>query len=46
MKMYTYAANDMRGINDFVNKNKIPQEHIVQIFETADKTFMLVYYAE
>ena len=46
MRMLTEAANDMREINDFVNKNAIPREHIVNIFQSKDGTFMLVYYAE
>ena len=46
MKMFTYAANDMRSINDFVNKKGIQQEQIVNVFSSADGTFMLVYFAE
>jgi len=46
MKMYTEAANSLRDINDFVNDHNIPQEHIVNIFETQDGVFMLIYFAE
>ncbi len=46
MKMYTEAANSLRDINEFVNRNHIPKEHIVNIFESHDGTFMLVYFAE
>lgn len=46
MKMFTKAANDMREINTFVNENRIPQENIVNIFQSKDGIYMLVYFTE
>lgn len=46
MRMRTKAANDMREINDFVNEKNIPKEHIVNIFQSSDGVYMLVYYSE
>ncbi len=46
MKMLTQAANDMREINNFVNQNGIPQENIVNIFQSKDGVYMLVYFVE
>lgn len=46
MKMFTIVKNDLREINNFVNAHAIPQEHIVNIFQSNDGTFTLVYYAE
>lgn len=44
--MYTYGANTMRGIEDFVNANGIDRKNIVDIFQSHDGDFVLVYYAE
>lgn len=44
--MFTCSKNDMRAINAFVNEHKIPQENIVEILQSNDGTFLLVYYAE
>ena len=46
MRMFTHAANDMRAINDFVNEKGISQEQIVEVFQSNDGTYMLVYFAE
>jgi hypothetical protein len=46
MKMFTKAANNMREINDFVNQMNIPKEHIVNIFQSKDGLYTLVYFAE
>lgn len=46
MKMFTHAANDMREINQFVNENDIQKEHIVNVFQSTDGTYLLIYYAE
>ena len=46
MKMFTIVTNGMREINDFVNEHAIPQEHIVNIFQSNDGTYTLVYFAE
>lgn len=46
MKMFTQAANDMREINRFVNENGIEKDRIVNIFQSTDGTYLLVYYAE
>ena len=44
-QMYTYSANSMREINDFVNENNIKQEQIVSILPAADGTFFISYYS-
>ena len=44
--MLTHAANQMREIEDFINANSIPKEHIVNIFQSQDGTFMVVYFVE
>ena len=44
--MFTQAANDMRGINDFVNAKGISKDQIVEIIQSNDGTYLLVYYAE
>lgn len=46
MRMQTYAANQMREIEDFVNANGIEKKDIVDIFQSKDGDFELVYYAE
>jgi hypothetical protein len=46
MKMFTFAANDMRTINQFVNDHGIEQSHIVNIFPSPDGAYLLVYFAE
>lgn len=46
MKMYTQAFNDMRELNDFVNANDISKDRIVNVFQSKDGTYLLVYYAE
>lgn len=46
MRMYTFAANDMRGIQNEVNRLKLTKDQIVNIIQCADKTYMLVYFAE
>ena len=44
--MFTFAANDMRVINQFVNEHGIRKEDIVNIFPSPDGTFLLSYFAE
>lgn len=46
MKMFTQAANDMREINDFVNEKGISNDQIVEILQSKDGTYMLVYFDE
>ena len=46
MKMLTHAANKMREIEEFINANNIPKEHIVNIFQSQDGTFMVIYFGE
>lgn len=46
MKMYTIAANDMRGIQDKVNELGLTKDQIVNILQSADGTFLLIYYGE
>ncbi len=45
-KMYTYAANSMRAIDEFVNENGIQKEQIVSILPSPDGTFFICYYAD
>ncbi len=44
--MYTHGANSMREIEKFVNDNGIDKKDIVDIFQSKDGSFFLVYYAE
>ena len=46
MKMFTFAANDMRTINQFVNDHKIEQSQIVNIFPSPDGEYVLTYFEE
>ena len=46
MRMQTYAANQMREIEDFVNEKGIDRKNIVDIFQSKEGDFILVYYAE
>lgn len=46
MKLYTFEANQMRDIEDFVNNNGIDRKDIVEIFQAKDGDYVLVYYAE
>lgn len=46
MRMCTFAANQMRDIENFVNESGIKKENIVDIFQSKDGDFELVYYAE
>ena len=46
MRMETYVANDMRGINDHINANGIKKEQIVTIFQENDGLFVVTYYTE
>ena len=46
MRMQTFAANQMRDIENFVNESGIKKENIVGIFQSKDGDFELVYYAE
>lgn len=46
MRMRTYAANQLRDIEKFVNEYGIKKEDIVDIFQSKAGDFMLVYYAE
>ena len=46
MRMITQAANKLREINDFVNEHNIPKDHIVNIFQSKDGIYNLVYYEE
>ena len=43
MGFRTKAFDDMRQLMDFVNENKIKKEDIVNIFQSADKQFILNY---
>lgn len=46
MKMYTVAANDMREINNKVNEMGLTKDQIVNIIQSIDGTYLLIYYAE
>lgn len=46
MKMYTIAANDMREIQTKVNELGLKKDQIVSILQSADGTFLLIYYGE
>ena len=46
MKMFTFAANDMRAITQFVNDHGIKKENIVSIFASPDGTYLLSYFGE
>ncbi len=46
MRMETYAANQLRDIEKFVNEHGIEKKDIVDIFQSKDGDFMIVYYAE
>lgn len=46
MKMYTRAFNQMKEVNTFVNDEGITKDNIINIFQSNDGTFLLVYYAE
>lgn len=46
MKMCTFAANDMRAINQFVNEHGIEKSQIVNIFPSPDGEYVLTYFEE
>lgn len=46
MEMRTFTANDMREINDFVNRNGIEKDQIVNIFPTSDGEYVLTYFVQ
>lgn len=46
MRMHTKAFDRMLELVDYVNVNGIPQERIVNIFESQAKNFILIYYAK
>lgn len=46
MKMYTMSFNKMREVEEFINSNGISKENIINVFQLADKTFTVVYYAD
>ena len=45
MKMFTYAFNDERELNEFVNEKGISQEQIVNIYP-ENGMVILHYFAE
>lgn len=45
-KMCTFAANDMRAINQFVNENGIEKSQILSIFPAHDEEYILIYFEE
>lgn len=46
MKLYTFEANQMLEIENFVNEKGIDRKNIVEIFQAKDGDYVLVYYAE
>lgn len=46
MKMYTRAFNRMMELNEYVNENGIEKKDIVDIFQSIDGTYLLIYYGE
>ena len=46
MRMYTFGANSLREIMEFANANGIAKENIVDVFQTKDGDFMMIYYGE
>jgi len=44
MEFRTFAANQMREIEEFINEHNIKKEDIVNIFQNADKSFILNYF--
>lgn len=46
MKMYTRSFNTMREMEDFINRDGIAKENIINVFQLSDQTFTVVYYAE
>jgi len=46
MKLHTIAANDMRQLLAKANEMGIQQENIVNVFQTKEGLFELVYFAE
>ncbi len=43
-RMYTRAFNKMKELNDFVNEKGILRDDIVNIFQSNDGLFMIMYY--
>ena len=46
MRMNTKGFNKMTELRDFVNREAIDQENIVNIFQSKDGLFVLVYYVD
>ena len=46
MKMLTRSFNQLRELNEYVNQLSIPKRNIVNIFQSTDGTFQLIYYDE
>jgi hypothetical protein len=46
MKMLTRSFNQLRELNEYVNQRAIPKRNIVNIFQSTDGTFQLIYYDE
>ena len=46
MRVYTRIFNKMREVEEFLNSAGIQKENIVNIFQSQDGSFVLVYYGE
>lgn len=46
MRMHTIAANDMRALETEANRRGISKDQIVQVFQTVEGIFTMVYYEE
>lgn len=46
MRMYTIIKNKVREIEDYVNEKGIEKKDIVDIFQTIDGSYCLIYYGQ
>ena len=46
MRMITFAANQMRDIENEIRAKGITKDQIVNVFQANDGTFLLIYYGE
>lgn len=46
MKMYSRGFNRINEVENFVNREGIQKENIIEVFQNQDGTYLLLYYAE
>lgn len=46
MKMYTRVFNRIQEAEEFVNASNIQKKDVLSLSQTADGTYLLVYYGE